>query len=176
MKKFLALILLTFLSFTALCYCAGSAWAKYQKNDHYNSGASSRVDTLKDIKEEYLGTDGQDVSSKCWYCTTVVVVVNTFMKVAANALPIAQELARIILKYGFLVWLAYYLLQQVSSMSPTSPGKMLQEVLVMGFKVALAYVVVGNITDVIATFFLNPIVGLGVDYGNEVMNGLMEGS
>jgi len=80
----------------------------------------------------------------------------------------------LILRIGFLIWLAFYILQQVSSLAPIAPGKMLQTILVMGFKVALATVAIRSGLPVIREFFLNPIVGLGVDYGLALFDPLLQ--
>jgi len=50
-------------------------------------------------------------------------------------------------------------------MNAVTPGKMLQEILGMGFKVALAYAILGVGSAFIRDYYLNPIIGTGVDYG-----------
>ena len=98
----------------------------------------------------------------------MIVLVNSYLKAASAAMGTTVELGKVILKVGFLVWLAYYILQQVSSLEPITPGKMLQEILVMGFKVALAYLFLEEATKLITKYYVNPIIGLGVDYGYEI--------
>lgn len=122
------------------------------------------------MKQIYM--DETDNANLCWYCNVVIVLMNGFFKGAKLALPAMQTLGKLILQFGFLIWLAYYILQQVSSFAPVTPGKMLQEILNMGFKVALAYVAVLKGGEVIAYYFVNPVLSLGIDYGLALFKGL----
>lgn len=115
-------------------------------------------------------------SNSCWYCDVVIILTNSFLNAAGKALPSAIALGQIILKLGFLIWLAYYILQQVSSFAPVTPSKMLQDILVMGFKVALASVVVDAANAVIIEYFINPIGELGTDYGLALYDKLLPAS
>lgn len=127
--------------------------------------------SLEAMKEMYL-EDGK-AEEQCWYCKIVVVMINAFLQAAKAALPAAISLGEIILQLGFLIWLAYYILQQVSSFAPITIGKMLQEILVMGSKVALAWVCIHYSIDVIREFYINPVFGLGIDYGKAIMDRMM---
>lgn len=135
------------------------------------NGSGENLCTLGAMMEMYnLGTDDDGAmidrtGESCWYCKVVIIMVNAYLKVVAAAMGTAQDLGKLILKLGFLIWLAYYLLQQLSSMKPVTPGKMTQDILVMGFKVALAYGAVVMGAALIRDYFLDPVVGTGVDYG-----------
>ena len=120
--------------------------------------------TMENMQRMYL-TDETKVDQYCWYCKIVIVLVNAYLKAAHDALGATTSLGKVILKFGFMIWLAFYVLKQVSSANAITPGKMAQEILVMGFKVALAYAAVGVGCGVIRDYYLDPIVGTGVDYG-----------
>ncbi|MBR1600589.1 MAG: hypothetical protein IJ677_03325 [Alphaproteobacteria bacterium] len=126
--------------------------------------------TMEAMQAMYL-TDESKVDQYCWYCKIVIVLVNAYLQAASQALPATQSLGRIILKFGFLIWLAFYILQQVSSINAVTPGKMLQDILIMGFKVSLAYLAVTIGTQLLRDYYLDPIVGLGVDYGMAIFTG-----
>lgn len=139
-------------------------------NEDDNAAARAEACNLEHMQEIYMG-DGEDSEDKyCWYCKIVIVLTNSYLQAAKDALGASIDLGKLILKLGFAIWLAYYILQQVSAMTPTTPGKMLQEILIMGFKVALAYVCVDNGLVIIRDYFINPIVGLGVDYGTALLD------
>lgn len=122
---------------------------------------------MEEMQKMYL-TQG-NVDEYCWYCKIVIVLVNAYLEVAKDAIGGATlPLGKIILRWGFLIWLAYYILQQVSSMNAVTPGKMLQEILVMGFKVAVASAILGVGMDFIRDYYLNPIVETGVNYGTNI--------
>lgn len=127
---------------------------------------------LDAMTELYLDTSKEE-SKACWYCNVVVVLANAYLKAAAGALPSSITLGELILKFGFAIWLAYYILQQVSSFTPIQPSKVLQEILVMGFKVALAYLGVKYAESAIIEFYVNPIGQLGTDYGGAMFDKLM---
>ena len=115
-------------------------------------------------------SDAPDSADSCWYCKIVIILVNAYLKVAKDAMGITMLLGRTLLKFGFLIWLAFYILQQVSSLEQITPGKMLQEILVMMFKVALAYLLLEPGTNYLVEYYVNPIVSTGVDYGNEIFD------
>lgn len=156
-----------------------------QTNQNFSASQGAQQGTNKELSrdaeacsfesmEQIYMSDGEEKS--CWYCKIVIVMVNAYLKMAAQAIDVASvPLGKIILTWGFLIWLAYYILQQVSSLNPITPGKMLQEILVMGFKVALAYSILGVGTTFIRDYYLNPIVGTGVDYGVAIFDGLKTG-
>lgn len=142
-----------------------------------NSDAQEESGTCRfeEIKRIYLDESTDD--TLCWYCNVVIVLTNSYLNAANAALPSAVELGKLILQLGFMIWLAYYILQQVSSFTPVTPGRMLQDILFMGFKVALAYVAISSSAkEVITDYFINPIVGFGLDYGMALYEGLGTGA
>ena len=56
-------------------------------------------------------------------------------------------------------------------MNAVTPGKMLPDILIMGFKVSLAYSAVSIGAQIIRDYYLNPIVGTGIDYGWALFTG-----
>ena len=146
----------------------GGRHATYEKPEGYDDRGLCALDVMSDL---YLNDDVEE-SKACWYCNVVVILANAYLKAAAGALPSAITLGEIILKFGFLIWLAYYILQQVSSFTPITPSKVLQEILVMGFKVALAYLGVKYAESVIVEYYVNPIGQLGTEYGGAMFDKL----
>ena len=121
------------------------------------------------IKKQYLDKSSTDY---CWYCNIISTMTNAYLSAVAECTGVVQTLALLILRYGFLIWLAYYILQQVSSLAPTSPGKMLQEILMMGFKVLLATIAVRQGVPLLTEYFLDPVMLMGIDYGQEMLDGI----
>lgn len=139
--------------------------------DNPDGGERTGICSMATAADMYLSDGVTD--NACWYCKIVVVITNAYFKAAYTALPSAVALGKLCAKLGFMIWLAYYIMLQVSSLSPITPFKMLQEILVMGFKVSLAYLGVIYATSVITQYFVNPIVGLGVDYGSAMLDSMM---
>ncbi len=174
-KKIAILCMLAFMSASVpvqAVYAAGSGGAVACEKDRTKTKAQRRACACSEKKMKAMYLDNGNVDKYCWYCKIVVVMTNAYLKAAQQALPSSTALAKIILKWGFLIWLAYHILQNVSSMKAVGIGKMLQEILVMGFKVALASACVGYAQNVIVHFFIDPIMGLGIDYGSSLLDGL----
>ena len=148
--------------------------ATNQQGESFDQLSASQACSFQSMKQIYM--DETDNANLCWYCNVVIVLMNSFFKGAQLALPAMQSLGRLILKFGFLIWLAYYILQQVSSFAPVTPGKMMQEILTIGFKVALAYAMVDKGGEAIAYYFINPVLSLGIDYGLALFKGLAASS
>ncbi len=136
-------------------------------NDGAKAAGGCKFDNMKKI---YM--DDTNDAKLCWYCNVVVVLMNSFFQAAGKALPSAVSLGKLILQIGFMIWLAYYILQQVASFAPISTGKMLQDIIKMGFKVSLAYLFVERAGPLIAFYFINPVLDLGLQYGLDLFAGL----
>jgi hypothetical protein len=108
--------------------------------------------------------------SKCWYCMVVGKMTGAYLYAASLVIPTVKTLALLVLRIGFLIWLALYILKQVSSISPTSVGKFLQEILIMGFKVMLATLIIKDGTSFINTYIMTPIIDTGIDIGNAIFD------
>ena len=116
------------------------------------------------LQKKYMG------DSSCWYCMVVGKMTGAYLYAASLVIPSIKTLALLILRFGFLIWLALYILKQVSSLSPTSVGKFLQEILIMGFKVMLATLIVNNGTEFINEYIMTPIIDTGIDIGNAIFD------
>lgn len=134
-------------------------------------GINKKACSIEAIRKDFL--DGA-TAKNCWYCNIVSTMTNSFLTAVAESNGVVQTLALLILRYGFLIWLAYYILQQVSSLAPIKISKMLQDILMMGFKVLLATLAVRQGIPLLTEFFIDPVMLLGVDYGQEMLDGLME--
>ncbi len=143
-------------------------------NQHYGDNEDGSREagqcSFSTLQKVYM--EDTDDAKMCWYCNVVIVLMNSFFQAAHKALPSSISLGKLILNLGFLVWLAYFILQQVASFSPITVGSMLQEILKMGFKVALAYVAVEKGGELIAYYFINPVLDLGLKYGLALFTGL----
>lgn len=159
---------------------------EYDASDGSSSGGGSQSTTpqkrpkgyvnrdqcaLPEMQKIYMQSDGED-GTACWYCKVVIILANAYLQAASKAIPSAVGLGKIILKFGFLIWLAYYILQQVSSFAPVKISKVIQDVLVMGFKVALAYFIMDSAQTFIVNYFIDPIGTFGTDYGSALFDKL----
>lgn len=126
--------------------------------------------TKKAMDKMYSAEDAQN----CWYCRIVTLMTDAFLQAAESSIPTTQSLGKVILKWGFLIWLGIFLLQQLSSMGGVTPGRMLQEIFMMGFKCAFAYYALEMGTDFITNYILNPIVSTGTGIGKAILTEMLE--
>ena len=117
-----------------------------------------------DLQKKYME------GSSCWYCMIVGKMTSSYLYAASLVIPTVKTLALMILRYGFLIWLALYILKQVSSVSPISSGKFLQEILLMGFKITLATLIVNNGVPFLNEYIMKPVIDTGIDIGNAIFD------
>ena len=143
------------------------------KADSSNDELLSSCDQAS-MKAMYSGNSDEELKKKCWSCNVVIIMTNAYLQAAEASIPTTVELGHVILKWGFLIWLAIFLLKQLSSMSGVTPGKMLQEILMMSFKCAFCYYALDMGTDFVTTYILNPIVITGTDIGDALLTNMLE--
>lgn len=117
-----------------------------------------------DLQNKYMA------GSTCWYCFVVGKMTSSYLYAAKLVIPTIQNMARLILRMGFFIWLSLYVLKQVSSISPITSGKFLQEILIMGFKVLFATLVINAGVPFINAYIMTPIIDTGIDIGNSIFN------
>ena len=175
-KSFLYLLIFT------LCFSIASANLSYAAaNDDASKTAATNADKTAKNKE-VAGTCTKEAmdsmynakdAQNCWYCRIVTLMTDAFLQAAESSIPTTQSLGKVILKWGFLIWLGIFLLQQLSSMGGISTGKMLQEIFMMGFKCAFAYYALEMGTDFITNYILNPIVSTGTGIGKSILTEML---
>lgn len=175
-KSFLYLLIFT------LCFSFASANLSYAAaNDDASKTAATNADKTAKNKE-VAGTCTKEAmdsmynakdAQNCWYCRIVTLMTDAFLQAAESSIPTTQSLGKVILKWGFLIWLGIFLLQQLSSMGGISTGKMLQEIFMMGFKCAFAYYALEMGTDFITNYILNPIVSTGTGIGKSILTEML---
>lgn len=108
--------------------------------------------------------------STCWYCLVVGKMTSAYLYAASLIIPTVKTMALMILRYGFLIWLAIYILKQISSIAPITAGKFLQEILLMGFKILLATMIVTTGIPFFNAYLITPLIDTGIDIGNAIFN------
>ncbi len=122
-----------------------------------------------------VNVDGTESDPKyCWFCNVVIIMTKAYLEAAAKTAPVTQSLGHLIVKYGFAIWTALFILKHLTTMSGTTPGKMLQELLMMGFKCCFAYYAISNGTPFFTEYILEPIMMTGLDVGFAILDGLTE--
>ena len=97
----------------------------------------------------------------CWSCLVVEKLSSAFMTAASKAYSLSQRAGLVLLGLGSILWILFWGLRNVSSLTQLEPGNILNELIKFGFKVALAYIFITLGLRMVSTYFINPIMGLG---------------
>lgn len=166
----------TLIVLLTLAVFSTSAFAEDQRVREGQDKDELELCNIAEMEKRYMGVDRNgnvDKERACWYCRIVIIMTNAYLQAANQALPVSQELGHMLLKLGFSIWLAIYILKQISAFSATSPGKMLQEIFVMGCKCMFANLAISDGITFITDFILNPIMITGTDIGSTLLDQLL---
>ncbi len=99
--------------------------------------------------------------SGCWSCLIVEKLSSAFMTAASKAYSLSQKAGLILLGIGAALWVVFWGLRNVSSLTQLEPGNILNELIKFGFKIALAYTFIVLGLRMVSTYFITPIMGVG---------------
>lgn len=108
----------------------------------------------------------------CYSCHVVKLLVETFMKSSVNFYDTSKKAASKILVIGVAVWLAIYVLKQVSSFASVEPANMINDIITFLFKALVAYVFINSSVGAIVGYTIDPLMAAGADYGVGVIQGV----
>lgn len=144
-----------------------------------NPGFFSRVKALS--IEEVEGSKGEkntcSVTSmaelyqgKCYSCVIIKTLMETFLNACSKAYDITSEAGVKLLVLGALVWMAFFVMKNVSSLSNIEPGAMMNTLTVFLFKVMVAYILITSGLGVLIKYTINPLLTAGADFGIAFMS------
>ncbi len=127
-----------------------------QQIDANTVDQNSGDDGCKTI-EQYLTR----YTSGCWSCLVVGKLTEAFMNAASAGIDVTKEAGHILLIWGFVLWLAFWALKNVSSFTEIKGGNILNDLLRTGAKVVLAWFCINAGIPAIQNFVIQPIMGVG---------------
>lgn len=107
--------------------------------------------------------------SKCYSCVIVKTLIETFMSACATAYDATSEAGVKLLTLGALIWMAFFVMKNVSSLANVEPGAMVNTLAVFLFKVMVAYIFITSGLGVLVKYFVNPFLTAGADFGMALM-------
>lgn len=131
------------------CFGIGDAAADYE------------CPTMDELRERY--------QSKCFACQVVKVLIEAFMQAAAMVYDVSKDAGVKLLVIGAALWTAFWALKKVSSLTSQEPMNMLNELIIMMFKVLVAYVFITAGAQALVSYAINPILGAGADFGSALV-------
>lgn len=108
--------------------------------------------------------------SGCYSCIIVKGLISVFLNACSKLYDLSREAGVKILLIGLLIWLPFYILQQLSSLKNLEPAAMVNDLLTMAFKVLVAYLVINAGIQFFIDFIVNPILEAGADFGMMMLN------
>ena len=72
-------------------------------------------------------------TSSCYSCEIIETLASAFIKAAAQAYDVSREAGNAILVVGMIIWVAIFVLKNISSFTTAEPRKMIQDLLLQLF-------------------------------------------
>ena len=182
-SAFIVLLTLVCLSFAfanrALAQATNIATKTIQVN-----GQSYTVRVLESNKERkeissvgdiihYMGCSQQRMDdiykSACYPCKVVKSLISVFLNGCKYLEGTSKEAGQKVLILGFMLWVAFYVIRQVSSFKNIEPASMVNDLLIMAFKIMLAWVVIAKGYSIFVDYMLVPFLGWGIDFGTQLL-------
>ncbi len=103
--------------------------------------------------------------SSCYACDVVTALIGSFMNACTYLYDVTKEAGSKILWIGIMLWIAFYVLQQLSSLKNIEPTAMVNDLLIMAFKVLGAYLVINAGIDFFISYAIVPFMNFGAQFG-----------
>ena len=113
----------------------------------------------------------------CFFCPLFLTIFNAAQTMATNAFAKLASPIATVLMVGFAIYIAFLVLQHVSSMSAQTSAKFLNSLLAQAMKVGFAFLLLMN-PDFVYNKFLGPVLDAGTELGGALLfeegSGFME--
>lgn len=108
--------------------------------------------------------------SQCYSCVIIKTLIETFLNACSKAYDITSEAGLKLLALGSLIWMAFFVMKNVSSLSNVEPGAMMNTLITFLFKVMVASILITSGLGVLVKYTINPLLTAGADMGMAFMN------
>ena len=112
---------------------------------------------IQSMREQY--------QSSCYSCIVIKTLMETFLNACSKAYDVTSEAGVKLLVWGALIWMAFFVMKNVSSLSSIEPGAMMNTLAVFLFKVMVAYILITSGLGVLIKYTVNPLLTAGADMG-----------
>lgn len=156
------------MSYANTAYAAKTYYAapQEQQTSVYNASGAVRPTDLGCTKERMDSI----YKSGCYACDVVTALVGSFMTACTYLYDVSKEAGSKILFIGTFLWIAFYIFKQLSSLKNIEPAAMVNEMLIMAFKVLGAYLVINAGVDFFINYAIVPFVNFGAEFGTQMLN------
>ena len=130
---------------------------------YYNKNA--RASTTKAACETGLLLDAES----CLFCDMFKSIFNTASIIAKAANEGLATPTKSLVGIGFLIWLAIFVLRNVSSFGQTNISEILKTLLFQGFRVTIVMLILGGAIYQVIDLTINPILQTGLSFARTVV-------
>lgn len=109
--------------------------------------------------------------SSCYSCLVIKTLLEKFIAAAVKTNDLCRKAGVQILLIATLLWAAFWGINTISSLASLEPASMVNTLLLQGFKILFAYVVIESGVDVFLIYVVDPILIAGADFGTALLNG-----
>ncbi len=117
--------------------------------------------SISKLKEQY--------QNECFTCKIVQVLLTAFMRGASKVYEVSRSAGNRLLLLGCMLWFPFWIIKKVSSFGQQEPMALINELFKFGGKVVIAYCFINAGISTLVNFTINPILGAGADFGNELL-------
>ena len=126
---------------------------------------------LHNIKKKYGYQDDGTVSrDSCYSCKILKVLTESFLTAASKVYYTTQDACVKILIMGFTIWLALFILKSLSQVTSLEPANMLDQILKMCFKIAIAYVAIVIGARALCNYLVAPFMLFGTNFASQLLS------
>ena len=130
----------------------------------YNASVTSnRSCNVKEMQQKY--------QSSCYACIVVKTLLEKFLNASTKVYDLCRDAGVQVLLIGAMIWVAFFVLKQVSSLTNVEPASMVGTLLTQFFKIMFAYVVIVSGADTFIIYVVNPLLTAGADFGIGILQG-----
>ncbi len=104
----------------------------------------------------------------CFFCPLFLTIFNAAQTMATNAFSKLATPIATVLMVGFALYIAFLVLQHVSSMSAQTSAKFLNSLFIQAFKVIFAYLLLIN-PNFVYDKFIGPVLDAGTELGGALL-------
>ena len=131
----------------------------YEKSKKKLDNSSCKV---KEMAEKY--------QRSCYACIVVKTLLEKFLNATTKVYDLCRDAGVQVLLIGSMIWIAFFVLKQISSLTNIEPASMVNTLLIQAFKIMFAYVVIVSGADTFIMYVVNPLLTAGADFGIGILD------
>ena len=148
-----------------ICFYSCDAFAQVQSGHFFAAAGQDGISLVPTTPACTHARMEQIYKSGCYACDIVTAIIGSFISACTYLYDVSKEAGVKILALGAMLWIAFYIFKQLASLKNIEPGVMVNELLIMAFKILGAYVVITAGVSFFINYTIVPFLGFGADFG-----------